>query len=429
MHILILSMLLFLVMGVPIGYAIGLGSVVYILLETDISLMLVAQQVCNGADSLVLLALPFFLLAGEIMNASGITKRLVRFALAMIGPVRGGLSYVVIAVNVLVAMVSGAAIASAAVVGSTHVPTMKKQGYPEGYSAALNASAATIGPIIPPSIGFIIYASVAGSEASIEKLFIAGAVPGLVIALALAAVCAVLSARRKYPRGEKHSHGEFRASFKEAAWGLLLPVIILGGIFGGVVTATEAGVLAVAYGVFVGFFIYGSLTVEKLVQALLVTAKRTASIMLIIACASCFGFLIARQIEGGAFVAFFQSVTEQRWLFLLMVIGLILVLGTIMEGGSIMIILTPLLLPVLKAYAIDVVHFGVVFQLAIMVGLLTPPVGILLFVMAGVSRVSVKEILKNLWPFYLVLIALCYVFAFVPGLSMWLVHALSNVAK
>jgi tripartite ATP-independent transporter DctM subunit len=426
MHTLILSMLLFLVMGVPIGYAIGLGSVVYILLETDISRMLVAQQICNGADSLVLLALPFFLLAGEIMNAAGITKRLVRFALAMIGPVRGGLSYVVIGVNVLVAMVSGAAIASAAVVGSTLVPTMKKQGYPEGYSAALNAAAATIGPIIPPSVGFIIYASVASGQASIEKLFIAGAIPGLVIALALATVCAVLSAIRQYPKGEKHSRGEFRASLKGAVWGLLMPVIILGGIFGGVVTATEAGVLAVTYGILVGFLVHRTLTVAKLVQALLVTAKRTASIMLIIACASCFGFLIAREVEGGAFIEFFQSVTQQRWLFLFMVIALILALGTIMEGGSIMIILTPLLLPVLNAYDIDVVHFGVVFQLAIMVGLLTPPVGILLFVMSGVSRVSVKEILRNLWPFYLVLIVLCFVFAFVPGLSMWLVDALTS---
>lgn len=426
MEVLILSMLFLLILGVPIGYAIGMGSVAYILVESDMSLMLVAQQICNGADSLVLLALPFFLLAGEIMNASGITKRLVRFAMAMIGPARGGLSYVVIAVNVLVAMVSGAAIASAAVVGSTLVPAMKKQGYPEGYSAALNASAATIGPIIPPSIGFIIFASVAGGEASIEKLFIAGAVPGLVIALVLAAVCAVISVRRGFPKGEKHSHGEFRDSLKGAAWGLLMPLIILGGIFGGIVTATEAGVLAVAYGIFVGFFVHRSLTVSKLFEALLVTAKRSASIMLIIACASCFGFLISREVEGGAFIEFFQGITEQRWLFLLMVIGLILVLGTIMEGGSIMIILTPLLLPVLKVYGIDVVHFGVVFQLAIMVGLLTPPVGILLFVMAGVSRVPVKEILKNLWPFYGALVVMCFVFAFVPELSMWLVDVLTG---
>jgi C4-dicarboxylate transporter DctM subunit len=413
-------------MGVPIGYAIGLGSVVYILLDTDISLMLVAQQICKGADSLVLLSLPFFLLAGEIMNATGITKRLVRFAMAIIGPVRGGLSYVVIAVNVLVAMISGAAIASAAVVGSTLVPTMKKQGYPEGYAAALNASAATIGPIIPPSIGFIIYASVSGGEASVEKLFIAGTIPGLVIALSLAAVCGVVGTLRKHPKGERHSRGELWVSFKEATGGLLLPIIILGGIFGGVVTATEAGVLAVAYGALVGFFVYRSLTVSKLVQALLVTAKRTASIMLIIACASCFGFLIARQIEGSAVIAFFQGITEQRWLFLILVISLVLVLGMIMEGGSIMIILTPLLMPVLKSYGIDPVHFGVVFQLAIMVGLLSPPVGILLFVMTSVSHVPVKEIVKNLWPFLLMLIALCFVFAFVPDLSMWLVHVLAG---
>jgi C4-dicarboxylate transporter DctM subunit len=200
-----------------------------------------------------------------------------------------------------------------------------------------------------------------------------------------------------------------------------MPVIILGGIFGGLVTPTEAGALAVGYGLLAGFLFYRSLRLSDLPRILLTTAKRTASIMIIIAAASCFGFLITREVDADAFVGIFQTVTGSRWLLMLMVIGFILVLGTFMEGGSIMIILTPLLLPVLAAYHVDAVHFGVVFQTAIMIGLLTPPVGMLLFVLAGVGRVPVKTILRNLWPFYLVLVVMVLLIAYVPDLSMWLV--------
>jgi len=418
--LLVLSMLLLLLLGVPIGYAIGISALLYVLLVSDMSVLVVVQQICSGADSMVLLALPFFLLAGEIMNAAGITKRLTRLALALIGPLPGGLSYVVVIANMLVAMVSGAAIASAAAVGSTMVPMMEEKGYPKGFAAAVNASSATIGPVIPPSIGFIIYASVSGT--SVGKLFLAGTLPGILIALSIMAVCAMVAWRAGHPTGARHSLRELGASFWAALPGLLMPVIILGGIFGGLVTPTEAGVLAVAYGLGVGLFVYRSLRLGDLPRILLVTARRSTSILFIIACASCFGFLIAREVEPEVFVGFFQTVTSQRWIMLLLLIGLILLLGMVMEGGSIMIILTPLLLPVLASYHVDPVHFGVVFQLAIMIGLLTPPVGILLFVMAGVSRVSVKDILANLWPFYVALFVVVLIVTFVPSLSLALVN-------
>lgn len=419
MFVLVLSMLLLLILGVPIGYAIGIGSLLYVVLVSDMSPLVIVQQISSGADTMVLLALPFFLLAGEIMNAAGITKRLTRLALALVGPLPGGLSYVVVIANMLVAMVSGAAIASAAAVGSTMVPMMEKKGYPKGFAAAVNASAATIGPVIPPSIGFIIYASVSG--VSVGKLFLAGTLPGILIAVAIMAVCAVVARRAGHPRGERHRFREVAESFRAALPGLLMPAIILGGIFGGLVTPTEAGVLAVAYGLAIGLFVYRSLRIAELPRILLVTARRSTSILLIIACASCFGFLISREVDAEILVGFFQAVTGQRWLMLLLLIGLILLLGTVMEGGSIMIILTPLLMPVLAAYQVDPVHFGVVFQLAIMIGLLTPPVGILLFVMAGVGQVSVKNILASLWPFYLALTAVVLIAAYVPGLSLWLV--------
>jgi C4-dicarboxylate transporter DctM subunit len=222
---------------------------------------------------------------------------------------------------------------------------------------------------------------------------------------------------------------EVAQSFWSALPGLLMPVIILGGIFGGLVTPTEAGVLAVAYGLLVGLFVYRSLRLSQLPRILLVTARRSTSILFIIACASCFGFLISREVDADIFVGFFQTIASQRWLMMLLLIGFILLLGTVMEGGSIMIILTPLLLPILVSYQVDPVHFGVVFQLAIMIGLLTPPVGILLFVMAGVSQVSVKDMLAKLWPFYLALTAVVLIVAFVPDLSLWLVNTWGGQIK
>lgn len=427
MGVLIGGMLLLMFLGLPIAYALGLSSLVYVVACTDMSPLIIAQRVCVGADSLVLIALPFFLLAGEIMNAAGITQRLTRLALALIGPPRGGLSYVVVAVNMLIAMVSGAAVASAAAVGSTMVPMMEKKGYPRGYAAALNAAAATMGPIIPPSVGFIIYASVSG--ASVGQLFLAGTVPGILLALGTLVVCVWAAYHYGYPRGERHSRRELWESFRSALPALLMPVIILGGIFGGLVTPTEAGALAVGYGLLAGFFIYRSLSLKDLPGILLVTARRTATIMLIIACASCFGFLITREVDAERFIALFQSLTQSRAVLLLLLLGLILLLGTIMEGGSIMIILTPLLLPVLKAYKIDLVHFGVVFQLGIMIGLLTPPVGMLLFVLSSISRVSVRTIVRNLWPFYLMLGVLLLLVTFVPELSLWLIKVSGGSLK
>jgi C4-dicarboxylate transporter DctM subunit len=427
MQLLIGAMLALMVLGMPIAYALGLSSLLYVVTCTDLSPMLIAQRLCVGADSLVLLALPFFLLAGEVMNAAGITRRLTRFALALIGPPRGGLSYVVVAVNVLVAMVSGAAVASAAAVGSTMVPMMEKQGYPRSYAAALNAAAATMGPIIPPSVGFIIYASVSG--VSVGKLFLAGTIPGLLLAFGALAVCVLMAYRHAYPAGERHSRRELWASFREALPALLMPVIILGGIFGGLVTPTEAGALAVGYGLLAGFLICRTLHVSDLFRILLVTARRTASIMMIIASASCFGFLISHAVDAESIIGTVQSMTANRTALMLALIALILVLGMFMEGGSIMIILTPLLLPMLAAYEIDVVQFGVVFQLAIMIGLLTPPVGMLLFVMTGVSRVPVKTLVRTLWPFYVMLTLLLLLVAFVPELSLWLARGTGGIPK
>ncbi|PXX21657.1 TRAP transporter large permease [Arenibacter sp. ARW7G5Y1] len=420
MIVLILSMIILLVLGVRVAYSIGISTLIYIVFFTNISPLVIVQQITAGADSLVLLAIPFFLLAGEVMNASGITHRLVRLSLAILGNARGGLSYVVILVNIMMAMVSGAAIASAAAVGSTMIPEMEKKGYPKGYAAAVNAAAATIGPVIPPSIGFIIYASLSG--ASVGRLFVAGMLPGLLIGLIIMTICFFVARKKDLPLGEDRDWGELKSSFNNAIWSLLMPVIILGGILTGIVTPTEAGVLAVVYALIVGLFIHKDLLIKDLVPILVRAGRQTAIIMIIIACSSAFGFLIVREIPQEAFLESFVMFKGNSVLLLFTLTALILVLGMVMEGGSIMIILTPLLLPILNQYNIDLVHFGVVFQLAIMIGLLTPPVGILLFVVSSAGNVDVKEIMGNIWPFYIGLFIVLVLAVVFPEISLFLVE-------
>lgn len=423
MTFLIISMVVLILLGVRIAYALGISSLLYIMLYTDMSVLTIVQRISLGADSIVMVALPFFLLAGELMNAVGITDRLIRFAMALIGRVAGGLSFVVVVTNMIMAAISGAAVASGAAVGSVMIPTMVKAGYSKGFSGAINAAAATIGPVIPPSIGFIIFASV--SNASIGKLFVAGTVPGLLIGGVMMVMCYVISKRRGYPAGEKRNVVELKASFKDAFWSLLMPVIIIGGIMTGLVTATEAGALAVFYGLVVGLFVYKTISLKDLPAILVSTARQTARIMIIIACAGAFGWIISRDIDPNILVDGFLSISDQRWVFMLLFLIAVLILGMFMEGGSIMIILTPLLLPILKQFDYDLVHFGVVFQLGIMVGLLTPPMGVLLFVISGTANISIKTILKEMWPFYFVLLIVLFLCAYIPELSLWLVDLIS----
>ncbi|MDR1119847.1 MAG: TRAP transporter large permease, partial [Dysgonamonadaceae bacterium] len=374
----LLLMLFLLIAGVRIAYALGISALFYLACFSDMSLLLLAQRISVGADSIVMLALPFFLLAGELMNAAGITERLVRFALSLIGSVRGGLSFVVVLTNMIMAAASGTAIASGAAVGSVMIPAMRKQGYPDGFSGAVNAVSATIGPVLPPSVGFIIFASV--SNASVGKLFIAGILPGILLGIVLLVNCYIVSARNNYPKGNKLSFKEIKDSFIGAFWSLIMPVIIIGGIISGVVTATEAGVIAIVYGLIVGLFIHKTITVKDLLPILISSAKSTARIMIIISCAAAFGWIISRETDPQLILHLLSGITTDKYILLLILVAIFLIVGLVMEGGSLMIILTPLLLPVIHTMGIDVIHFGVVFQLSVMIGLVTPPVGILLFV-------------------------------------------------
>ncbi len=411
-------LLVLLVLRTPVAFAIGISTLAYMAFATELNLMTLPQRMSAGADSFVLLAVPFFLFAGELMNAGGITQRLVRLAQALVGSLRGGLSHVVVGVNMLMAGVSGAAIADAAAVGSVMIPEMQRRGYSRGFAAAVNASAATIGPVIPPSVGFIIYGSLA--NVSVGKLFLAGTIPGILMGLYMMIACSIIARKRDLPRGEPINLRELASALKNASWAILMPVIILGGIVGGIITPTEAGAIAVAYGLFVGMVVYRQITIRDLPRLLARSAKQSAVILFIIACASAFGWMLTLEGAPGRLVGFFNSVSQSPWVFVLLMIIVVLALGCVMEGASIMIVLTPLLLPALAHYEVDLVQFGVTFQLAIMIGLLTPPVGMLLFVISGVGNVPMNEMLRELWPFLLVLTIILLLVAFVPPLTLWL---------
>ncbi len=419
MLLLLGTLLLLLVLGVPVAYAMGIGCAVYILLGSSaLEPEALAQMTVSGANQFVLMAIPFFIFAGELMNAGGITRRLITFAEGIVGGTRGGLAYVVVIVNMIMAGVSGAAVADAAAVGSVMIPGMVKAGYRPGFAAAVNAAAATVGPVIPPSVGFIIYASLA--NVSVGKLFLAGAIPGIILGIYLIAACFFVARRADLPAGRQTSLARLGTGFRAAALALLMPVIILGGIVGGIVTPTEAGVLAVLYGLLLGLVVYRELRLQDLPYLLAKSAKQTAVIMLIIALAKAFGWLLTHMGAPEVMANAFASVSEQPWVFLLVLNGAIIVLGCFMEGGSIMIIFTPLLLPVLASYNVDLVHFGVVFQLNIMIGLLTPPIGMLLYVITGVSQVPMNEILKELWPFLIAILLVLLLITYVPAITLFL---------
>jgi C4-dicarboxylate transporter DctM subunit len=413
------SLFVFLFSGMPVAVAIGGACVVYLFFGGDrVPAIALAQRITSGADSFIMLAIPFFMLAGELMNAGGITKRLVRLARGLVGHFSGGLAYVVVLVNMIMAGVSGAAIADAAAVGSVMIPSMERDGYRKEFAAAINAAAATIGPVIPPSVGFVIYGSLA--NVSVGKLFLAGAVPGVIMGIYLMAACFVVARREKLPRGENVPFREKLHALKDSAAAIIMPVIILGGILTGVVTPTEAAVIAVVYGLFVGLFVYREIKPAQLPRMLANAGKSTAVIMFIIAVAQAFGWFLTRMGVPGKLVGMFGGLTHGAVIFLVVINVVLLILGCFMEGGSIMILLTPLLMPVIAGFGIDPVQFGVVMQLNIMIGLLTPPVGMLLYVVAGISKLPIQKMMRDMMPFYAALLAVLIMVTYIPELSLWL---------
>jgi C4-dicarboxylate transporter DctM subunit len=383
-----------------------------------IPLTIVAQRVFAGLQSFPLLAVPLFTLAGSLMNESGISERLFGFTRAMVGHIRGGLAQTAVLGNVFLSGISGSSVADTAATTRVLVPQLERNGYNRAFGAALSASAGTLGPIIPPSILMVLYAWQA--NVSLGAMFVAGILPGLVMAAVMVLVIAVLARIRHYPTSGSFSGAVLWNEFKRAIWALLMPVIIIAGFRMGAVTATEIAGVAALYSAVVGVFIYRTLHWSRLPHILTTTARETAVILMIAGAASPFSWILGIEQAPQLVVSTVQSITTEPWAVLLILNVALLVAGMFMETIAIMIILVPILIPLLQSLQIDLVHFGIVLLVNLVMGQLTPPVGVLLFVSMTIAKVSMGKLLREIWPFLIGLTLALLLITYVPGLSLWL---------
>jgi len=405
-------------LNVPVATAFGLTAAAFLALRTDIPLTLIPQQMYGGADSTVLQAVPFFLLAGALMDKGGISRRLVNFANTLVGWITGGLAMVSVLASMFFAGISGSAAADSAAIGSVMIPAMRRKGYATDFAAALIACAGTIGTMIPPSIPMIIYGVATG--ASIGALFIAGAVPGILMGLALMGHSYLVSRRRGYSGLAFPSAREAWVSFREAILTLLMPLIIVGGILGGVFTPTEAAAVAVFYSLVLGGLIYRELRWRDLPGILISAGVGTGIVMFIIATSSVYGWILAREEIPVQLASAFTRLSDTPWVFLLLVNPLLLLVGTVMETVPSIIIFAPVLLPLVKSLGIDPVFFGVIIVVNLSMGLASPPSGATLFVSTAIAQEPLDRVCRAVWPLFFTMVAILLLITFIPSLVMFL---------
>ncbi len=406
-------------LGMPIAYAMFVSSIAYLVL-TGRDVGLFSEQILNNlVDSFVLLAVPLFILAANLMNAGGVSERLLLFCQAIVGRFRGGLAHVSVVANIIFAGMSGSAIADAAAVGKLLTEMMVKTGrYPPGFAAAVSAAAATIGPIIPPSIPMVLYALVSG--ASIGYLFLGGIVPGFMMGASLMLAIAWVAHRRDFPRDEAVPLRDIPRATLRAFPPLMLPVILLFGIYGGAATPTEAASIAALYALFLAGAVYRALTLKDVIDLFAQSARSTAVVALLIAGAFVLNYIVASENIPQVISGWLQTVNVSPIVFLLLVNGLLLLLGCLFDATTLLLVMVPLFLPACRALGIDLIHFGVVIVINIMIGLLTPPYGVLLFVMNGLTGIPLRDIIREVWLFIGILLLALLVMIFVPDTVLWL---------
>ena len=419
--ILFISFFALLAYGVPVAISIGISTTITILINiaTVPGITTVAQRMTTGIDSFALLAIPFFVLAGELMNRGGIANRLINFAKSLIGSLPGGLAYVNILAAMLFGAVSGSAVAAASAIGSVITERMEDEGYPRPFSAALNITSSTTGLLIPPSNVLIVYALASGGAASVAALFIAGYIPGIIVGLALMLVAAFAARKGKFAEGNTVRFNQVFTDFRKAFFSLLMLVIIVGGIVKGIFTATEAAAIAVLYAVILGFC-YKTISTKDLPSILLNSAKTTAIVMFLISTSMAMSWLFSFEGIPQLMTGFLLDTVSNPFLIFLLINLTLLIVGTFMDMTPAVLIFTPIFLPVATELGMDPVHFGIVMVLNLCIGLCTPPVGTILFVGAGVAKVSVAEVIKPLIPFVIAMIAVLFLVTAFDDISLWL---------
>lgn len=414
-----------LILGVPVAFGVGIASVMYLLAEGK-DLIILTQRIFAGGDSFTLMAIPLFIFAGEIMNACGVTKRIVGFANELVGFIPGGLAHVNILASMIFAGVSGSTSADVASIGGMMIGSMEEAGFDRPYATAVTAASATIGSIIPPSILMVLYSSITGI--SVGKLFMAGVIPGILVGVTQM-IYAFLKAKRnpeKYDGNVKVSFhfGRMVKAFFNALPALIMPLIIIGGILSGVFTATEAGAIAGAYGLIIGIFVYKEFTFKGAIATVLSAARTSGMTMLIVASTTAFGYCLAIEKFPEQVSALLTGIsTDANVLMLLMIIAMAII-GMFMDTTSAAIIMVPIFYPIAAAVGIDGIHFGMVMVLTFILGGITPPVGVTLFIAMAVAKINFAELLKEMWPFILLFVTIILCVAYIPGICLFIPNML-----
>jgi len=406
------------ILGVPIAVSLALtaAGIMFYMGGIDLLIML-SQRMYASTTSFPLLAIPFFILAGNLMNTGGMTYRIFDFAQLFVGRIHGGLGHVNVIASIIFAGMSGSAVADAAGLGVVEIKAMEKAGYPKSFAATITAVSSTIGPIIPPSIPFVIYGSL--SNVSVGALFLAGIVPGLLMGLSLMMIITIESFRRELPRSDSHPNLlESLKIFVNAFPAVITPVIIIGGILGGIFTPTEAAVVASIYAAILGLFFYRELHFKDLPAIIWDTGVQTVQVLIIISGAGAFGWILIQQQIPNAVIDILLSFTQTPWVILLIINIILFILGMFIEAVAIMIIVFPIFLPLVMQIGVSPIHFGVIMVLNLMIGLVTPPVGLCLFGVSGVSKVPIKDLINEIWPYIIALIAVLLIVTYVPEISM-----------
>jgi len=412
---LVFAILLFL--NVPIALSLGISSIIA-MLGAETPMIMLPINVYSSIGKFTLLAIPFFVLAGNVMEKAGISERLINLANKAVGHKKAGLAIVCVITSCFFAAISGSGPATVAALGVIIIPAMIKAGYNDGMSSALMATAGAIGIIIPPSIAYVVYGAIAG--VSIGKTFVAGIMPGILMGTALIIACIILVRRLDIVQQEKASTREVWAAFKEAVWGLLMPVIILGGIYGGFFTPTEAAAVSAVYGIVVGVFIYREVNLKNLYEILVESAVQSAVVMIIVACASLFAWIVTTQGVAAMVSNYLLQISNSQYLFLLIINIVLLIAGCFIDAVSALYIFVPIMLPVALQLGYDPIAFGIVMTMNLAIGQVTPPVGVNLYVACGISKVSLKDISRKVIPFVIASIISLLLITYIPQLSLWL---------
>lgn len=416
--VILISFIVILSTGASIGVGLGLSSAIVLYCVLDMPLVVVVQRMFTSVDSFSFMAVPFFMLAGAFMSEGGVTKRIVDFSMAMVGALAGGLALVVAVAGMFFAALSGSSAATTAAIGSSMIDEMERRGYPRSFAAAVVASGGTVGIVIPPSITMVVYGSIANT--SIADLFMAGFVPGILMGVTMCVVSWVISKKNGYQGEGKFSLGRLLRSVRECFWALIMPVIILGGIYSGIFTPTEAAAVAAVYGALVGLFIYRELKIKDLPRTLLNAAYNTTMIMFVVGAANLFGWILTNAQVPHMLAESFAHITTNPLVFLMLVNVLLLFIGTLINASAAVVILTPILLPVALGMGIDPMFFGVLMVINLAIGCITPPVGLDLFVVSSITGISIDKVTAKVMPYLLMLLVDLVIFTWFPSIITFL---------